>query len=347
MDISIARSVIKQVLIDLTKHSLKDDTERDLFKQSYSDIIVARSSISDLTASPSIETLSEAIREGLTAVQDHRDFVSPELRQQVWNPTVAAFVNALSLLGKSSGKKTSLKQKKVSKPKPNKDGKVVKSTNPAKAEVKSSKPEALCEPSTPRSEMSAMTLSDGDSKTDMEQTESAEPPMDLERVNHIRSEVASALQGDGPYFLATIQKNGCSKAKCRFCSTLAHSVHLTPCARIHPKTKPCHTIGWWPHIGYKMWNQIRFAHKRGEDFKLKEVPCKSGDIPMIRHLVSQTSAQSLASPLKRPRDSDESHLECTSSKMLSSDWSDNLSESDTLDASPHSPTYNFGDVPPT
>lgn len=68
----------------------------------------------------------------------------------------------------------------------------------------------------------------------------------------------------------------CKKDLCDFCMTMFKTVNITKCVG----HKPCHSTGYYPHVGTSLWQIIKRKHTLGE-CKLTNKACKLGEIPAL------------------------------------------------------------------
>jgi len=79
----------------------------------------------------------------------------------------------------------------------------------------------------------------------------------------------------------------CSSKQCIFCRTMFKSLVVTKCGSDtgFPCTegKPCNTIGYFPHVGVKLWKRLKPAHTGAHPFKSSDKHTRTllnWDIPM-------------------------------------------------------------------
>lgn len=59
----------------------------------------------------------------------------------------------------------------------------------------------------------------------------------------------------------------CRSSRCDFCLTMFYHMSLTSCISLHHGDIPCHHTGYFPHVGLRLWKQLRTRHDSGEPFK--------------------------------------------------------------------------------
>lgn len=112
------------------------------------------------------------------------------------------------------------------------------------------------------------------------------PAIDETLVSDIRSQLRSFISDRAPFSNKFHKHVQCKDPECKFCKTLASRVNVTKCI----DHKPCHSTGFYPHVGKSLWQMIKNKHSKTE-CKLKPKPCSPGELPCIELVAEVSNSQ--------------------------------------------------------
>lgn len=75
----------------------------------------------------------------------------------------------------------------------------------------------------------------------------------------------------------------CTRTGCRFCKDMFMHLNISSCERMGHE--PCHSTGWFPHIGITMWKVLRRQHDSGSLFIPKMTQPKAGELPCLSRVI--------------------------------------------------------------
>lgn len=258
--------------IDQITRSLKRD-EREAFESNSKDILLLEDLPNILSGNIHPLTTVNAMRHGLKALQDYPasgDFSSP-----YWNPVTAALLNCVEQLVRSSA--LSNRTTTRAKHSPSTATSSSKRTPDRETAVR---PPVVKPPSTKSTRCLVSTA----------------PLPSPEKIVSIREQLrlryeAAALH---PFSNHAHVLRDCVNASCAICRDLYMKLSISKCEG----HTPCHSTGYFPHLGSRLWKRIRDTHIAGKLITLtEEQQQRDGTIPCLRSAYKKPGSRS--SPHKR------------------------------------------------
>lgn len=138
-------------------------------------------------------------------------------------------------------------------------------------------------------------------KASSELTKSSEPVLSAERIKEIRTAVATRILGTEPLYAVKAQSYvKCTTTNCDFCTMMYNHLDLSACRMFGHQ--PCHTTGYFPHVGISMWKKLRKQHDAGQEFKPSPTTKrKEGDLPRLAEKFGEDPRPTTSQLGKRPR----------------------------------------------
>lgn len=78
-------------------------------------------------------------------------------------------------------------------------------------------------------------------------------------------------------------KNQCRIQGCRGCVRIFEQAPLMRCRAVHPKTKPCTSTGWFPHLSSASWSRFKHIHLRPDFTFTGRHPTRDERYNPLRH----------------------------------------------------------------
>lgn len=82
----------------------------------------------------------------------------------------------------------------------------------------------------------------------------------------------------------------CTRNTCYFCTAMFEHVTITPCSQYGHAN--CIPVGWFPHVGISMWNELRSQHDMGMRFIPRVIDIKDTELPPLYQLRQLEQSQS-------------------------------------------------------
>lgn len=158
-------------------------------------------------------------------------------------------------------------------------------------------------------------------------------PLDLSQVDvpRVRERLRAVILTKSVLYKNVAHKHiKCEITRCAFCKDLFQRTNITKCEG----HKPCHSTGYYPHVGTALWSMVKTKHNKGQLCSLPKKTCEPHELPAILNSIPESvvteqtpvseaeseSEEVLSSPQKRARSRASSH----DGEWFS--WSDNVED---------------------
>jgi len=159
----------------------------------------------------------------------------------------------------------------------------------------------------------------------------SQAPADAELIKRIHNVIYQRMNNGVPLYATPAHRYvKCDAVVCEFCSQMYKHLEITACSTFgHTQ---CNSVGWFPHVGIKLWKKLQRQHDAGSPFKPGTITKrKPEDLPRLSEsAIFSTRLDPAESPKRRHVDEGSTQEDMEEDSSPLSKWSDQLAELDPL-----------------